>query len=160
MTELEIIIMKRLNRFLILIIGIILFGIFMTACGSNENKESENKESENKARIEDLDDGTYNIQAELSGGIGKAHINSPVVINVKDKKAVAQIVWSSSNYDYMIVDGEKYLPYNTEGNSSFEIPVDKLDEEIDVCADTVAMSEPHEIDYKILFKSETLEKVD
>lgn len=147
--------MKRLDRFLIIIMCIILLGIFMTACGSNENKDSDNK-----TRIEDMDDGTYNIEAELSGGTGKAHINSPVVINVKDKKAVAQIVWSSSNYDYMIVDGEKYLPYNTEGNSSFEIPVDKLDEEIDVCADTVAMSEPHEIDYKLLFKSDTLEKVD
>ena len=38
----------------------------------------------------------------------------------------ATIVWSSPNYDYMIVDGEKYLPTNTEGNSTFEIPVSAL----------------------------------
>lgn len=39
----------------------------------------------------------------------------------------AEITWSSPNYDYMIVDGEKYLPVNTEGNSVFEIPVAALD---------------------------------
>ena len=35
------------------------------------------------------------------------------------------------------------------GNSVFEIPVTKLNEPIKVTADTTAMSEPHEIDYKI-----------
>ena len=56
------------------------------------------------------------------------------------------IEWSSPNYDYMIVDGVKYLPVNTEGNSVFEITVKSLDASIDVIADTVAMSKPHEIE--------------
>ena len=47
---------------------------------------------------------------------------------------------SMSNYDYMIVDGEKYLPTNEEGmNSVFEIPILTLDEAMPVVADTTAM---------------------
>ena len=65
----------------------------------------------------------------------------------------ARIEWSSPNYDYMLVDGEKYLPVNTEGNSVFEIPVAVLDEEIPVAADTTAMSKPHEVEYTLMFHS-------
>ena len=72
----------------------------------------------------------------------------------------ASIVWSSPNYDYMIVDGEKYLPTNTEGNSTFEIPVSALDTALDVTADTVAMSTPHEIEYTLTFDSASLKAND
>ena len=66
----------------------------------------------------------------------------------------ATIVWSSPNYDYMIVDGEKYLPTNTEGNSTFEIPVTALGTPLAVTADTVAMSKSHEIEYTLTFTLE------
>ena len=66
------------------------------------------------------------------------------------------LVWSSPNYDYMIVDGEKYLPTNTEGNSTFEIPVAALDTALTVTADTVAMSTPHEIEYTLTFAADSL----
>ena len=62
--------------------------------------------------------------------------------------------WSSPNYDYMVVDGEKYLPTNTEGNSTFEIPVAALGTPLAVTADTVAMSTPHEIEYTLTFTLE------
>ena len=55
-----------------------------------------------------------------------------------------------------LVDGEKYLPVNTDGNSTFEIPVAALDTALAVTADTVAMSTPHEIDYTLTFDSATL----
>ena len=42
----------------------------------------------------------------------------------------------------MLIDGEKYLPTNTEGNSTFEIPVAALDTALAVTADTVAMGAP------------------
>ena len=72
----------------------------------------------------DKEDGEYSIQVDLEGGSGKASVTSPTILTVEDGKAYAQIQWSSSNYDYMIVDGEKYLPTNEEGmNSVFEIPV-------------------------------------
>ena len=60
----------------------------------------------------DKEDGEYSIQVDLEGGSGKASVTSPTILTVEDGKAYAQIQWSSSNYDYMIVDGEKYLPTN------------------------------------------------
>lgn len=101
-------------------------------------------------------DGTYTCDVTLEGGSGRATVESPAALTVADGKMTATIVWSSPNYDYMIVDGEKYLPTNTEGNSTFEIPVAALDTALDVTADTVAMSTPHEIEYTLTFDSASL----
>ena len=73
-----------------------------------------------------------------------------------DGKITATFEWISPNYDYMIVDGEKYLPVNEDGNSVFEIPVASLDEPMTVIGDTVAMSKPHEIEYTITFHPDTV----
>lgn len=99
-----------------------------------------------------LADGEYSMAVTLNGGSGKASVTSPAKITVADGLATAQIEWSSSNYDYMIVDGLKYLPVNTEGNSVFEIPVMCFDKEMQVTADTTAMSTPHEIAYTLVFE--------
>lgn len=101
-------------------------------------------------------DGTYTCDVTLEGGSGRAAVDSPAALTVADGKMTATIVWSSPNYDYMLVDGEKYLPTNTEGNSTFEIPVAALDTALDVTADTVAMSTPHEIEYTLTFDSASL----
>ncbi len=101
-------------------------------------------------------DGTYTCEVTLEGGSGRATVESPAALTVADGKMTAIIVWSSPNYDYMLVDGEKYLPTNTEGNSTFEIPVAALDTALDVTADTVAMSTPHEIEYTLTFDSASL----
>ena len=104
----------------------------------------------------DKEDGEYSIQVDLEGGSGKASLTSPTILTVEDGKAYAQIQWSSSNYDYMIVDGEKYLT-NEEGmNSVFEIPVLSMDEAMPVIADTTAMGAPHEIDYNLTFYSDSI----
>ena len=103
----------------------------------------------------DIADGKYTIEAVLEGGSGKATITSPATINVKEGIITATIEWSSPNYDYMIVNGEKYMPVNTEGNSVFEIPV-SVGVPVDVIADTVAMSKPHEIEYTITLNNDTL----
>ena len=97
------------------------------------------------------DDGEYSVNVTLEGGSGRASVESPVALTVAGGKMTATIVWSSPNYDYMIVDGEKYLPINTEGNSTFEIPVAALGTPLAVTADTVAMSQPHEIEYTLTF---------
>ena len=96
-------------------------------------------------------DGEYTASVVLEGGSGRATVESPAALTVADGKMTAAIVWSSPNYDYMIVDGEKYLPTNTEGNSTFEIPVAALGTPLAVTADTVAMSTPHEIEYTLTF---------
>ena len=105
-------------------------------------------------------DGTYTCEVTLEGGSGRATVESPAALTVADGKMTATIVWSSPNYDYMLVDGEKYLPTNTEGNSTFEIPVSALDTALDVTADTVAMSTPHEIEYTLTFDSASLKAND
>lgn len=105
----------------------------------------------------DKEYGEYSIQVDLEGGSGKASVTSPTLITVQDGAVTAHIQWSSSNYDYMIVDGEKYLPVNEEGgNSEFEIPVLAMDEAMPVIADTTAMGTPHEINYTLTFYSDSI----
>lgn len=73
---------------------------------------------------------------------------------------MAILEWSSPNYDYMLVNGEKYLPVNTEGNSVFEVPVEALDAPLTMIGDTVAMSTPHEVEYTVTFHSDTLQNAE
>ena len=115
-----------------------------------------NAEPADETAAEAPADGSYTCAVTLEGGSGRATVESPAALTVADGAMTATIVWSSPNYDYMLIDGEKYLPINTEGNSTFEIPVAALDTALAVTADTVAMSTPHEIDYTLTFDSATL----
>ncbi len=112
-----------------------------------------NVEAQAAEAVETPADGSYTCEVTLEGGSGRATVDSPAALTVADGKMTATIVWSSPNYDYMIVDGEKYLPTNTEGNSTFEIPVSALGVPLSVVADTVAMSTPHEIKYTLTFSA-------
>ena len=112
-----------------------------------------NVEAQAAEAVETPADGSYTCEVTLEGGSGRATVDSPAALTVADGKMTATIVWSSPNYDYMIVDGEKYLPTNTEGNSTFEIPVSALGTPLSVVADTVAMSAPHEIEYTLTFSA-------
>ena len=106
-------------------------------------------------------EGTYTDEIKFEGGSGRASIQSPVTLTVgADGKMTATVEWSSPNYDYMIVDGEKLFPVNTDGNSVFEIPVSAFDTPITVIGDTVAMSKPHEIEYTLTFLSDTLKNAE
>lgn len=104
-----------------------------------------------------VEDGTYTCAVTLTGGSGKASIESPAKITVKDGVMTATIIWSSSHYENMTVNGVEYKPVNTEGNSTFEIPV-TLDTDIAISALTTAMSEPHTIEYVLHFDGSTLKK--
>ncbi|MED9967155.1 MAG: hypothetical protein UFJ18_10230 [Blautia sp.] len=121
--------------------------------------EAQPLEAEGKS-VEDLklEDGSYTVEVALEGGSGKATVESPAVLEIKDGKASAVLVWSSPNYDYMLVDGEKYERTNTEGNSTFEIPVSGFDYQIPVVGNTVAMSTPHEIEYTLQFDSASVKE--
>ena len=110
-----------------------------------------NAEPKAEAAAETPADGEYNVNVVLEGGSGRATVDSPAALTVANGKMTATIVWSSPNYDYMVVDGEKYLSTNTEGNSTFVIPVAALGTPLSVTADTVAMSTPHEIEYILTF---------
>ena len=103
-----------------------------------------------------LSDGEHTVEVALEGGTGKASVTSPATIKVSGDSCTAVIEWSSPHYDYMLVDGEKYLPVNDGGNSVFEIPVKAFDTPLTVIADTTAMSEPHEIEYTLTFDSSSI----
>lgn len=105
-----------------------------------------------------IKDGDYTIEISLNGGTGKASVSSPAHLRIFNGKATVSIVWSSSNFDYMTAGGKKYLPEYTEEHSVFEIPVSVLAQEMEISADTVAMSRPHEIPYTLIFHWETLRK--
>ncbi len=107
-----------------------------------------------------ITDGNYTVELTFEGGSGKAEVLSPATIVVSQGTVTATIQWSSPNYDYMIVAGEKYLPTNTEGDSVFEIPVLTFDEPIDIIGDTVAMSKPHEVEYTITFHADTIRAIE
>lgn len=98
-----------------------------------------------------LKNGDYNIPVSLKGGSGRAGIASPAPVHVDGKDVTAEITWSSEHYDYMKVDGKKYLKTNKSGNSTFEIPVKDISKPLDVIGDTTAMSKPYEIEYTITF---------
>ena len=123
---------------------------------TEENVDGQEKETKEVV----LEDGSYTVEVELKGGSGRASVESPAALTVKDKKAEIQLIWSSSSYDYMLVDEEKYEPVNTEGNSTFVIPVTEFDCEIPVIADTIAMSVPHEISYTIVIDSSSVKKAE
>ena len=105
----------------------------------------------------DLADGEYSIELTMSGGSGKASVVSPTILTVENGQAYADITWSSSNYDYMVVAGETYLNESEDNMaSSFHIPITKMDEEMSVIADTTAMGTPHEVNYTFTFYSESI----
>lgn len=101
----------------------------------------------------ELADGSYQADVLLSGGSGRASVKTPAEIIIEDGKATAVIEWSSPNYAYMKIGNEMFYPVNTEGNSTFHIPVTAWDEEIRVIGNTTAMSTPHDVEYTLKFVS-------
>lgn len=107
-----------------------------------------------------MTDGKYTIEVTLSGGTGRAYIHSPTELEIENGVMTAEIVWSSSSYDYMEIDGREYYPVSSEENSTFVIEIPTLDTDIPVLAETLAMSEPHLIEYTLNFDSATIKEAD
>lgn len=106
-----------------------------------------------------LDNGSYTADVILEGGSGRAAVETPAKITAEGGRTTAQIVWNSPNYDYMKVGDKEYYPLTGEENSTFVIDIPAWDEDIDISAETTAMSEPHMISYTLRFDSESLESV-
>ena len=98
-------------------------------------------------------DGSYTVEAVLQGGSGKASVQSPARLTVENGTMTATVIWSSKNYDLMIVDGQEYTPTYENELSCFTIPVSALGTPLPVQAETTAMSQPHMIDYTLTFSS-------
>lgn len=105
------------------------------------------------------EDGNYTANVALSGGTGRASIQSPAKLRCTNGQFYATLQWSSPNFDYMKVNGTRYDLISAPGaDSAFEIPVAAFDTPLPVIADTIAMSEPHEVEYAITFDSASLTK--
>ena len=122
------------------IIAFIFIIVFLTSCNAQGVKN------------------VYDITFE--GGSVKAYVKSPVTVTDRDGKLFATLVWSSPNYDYVIVDGQKYENENPGGSSTFTVPVRSLDEPLELIGDTVAMSKPHEIEYRIIWNTSAGDRKD
>ena len=101
-----------------------------------------------------LEDGVYPVEVTLSGGSGRASLRTPTELTVQDGVMTVLLIWNSSHYDYMLVDGKKYMGEVKEEHSVFHIPIQTLQEPLSVTADTTAMSRPHEIEYTLSFRRE------
>lgn len=80
----------------------------------------------------DLKNATYTIEVMAMGDGDLGTIQTPTSIFVKEKKATVVLVWDTSDYNYMIVGGEKIQAKSREGGSIFWIPVTVWDEEMPV----------------------------
>ena len=126
---------------------------------TGEDKNESNASVLIPADVE-LEDGTYSIEVNMIGGSGRASVSSPTWFIVKDGKAYAKLLWSSSHYDYMKLNGIKFENETTDGgNSTFTIPVAFFDDRISVIADTTAMGDPVEIEYELTFYKDTIDSV-
>ena len=138
--------------------GLLLFIWIMAAAGCTDQKPEQTVNSEESQYCW--------ATVILEGGSGKASVESPCPVLERSGELLAVITWSSSHYDFMVIDGEKILPVNTEGNSKFEVPLKSVarssdtsqmaslpeDCEMQVQADTTAMSTPHLVDYTLSFR--------
>lgn len=82
----------------------------LAGCGSTAEKEQVQHAAETQTAEAEpdtsLEDGEYTVNVELEGGSGRASVDSEAKVKVTDGQAYATIVWSSTYYDYMLVDGK------------------------------------------------------
>ena len=102
-------------------------------------------------------DGEYLVEMTLSGGSGRTKVETPAKLAVSEGNMTITVVWSSPYYTYMLVDDIKYDPVKGQAYSTFLIPVAELGADIEVQAETIAMSEPHLIDYTLHIDSKLID---
>lgn len=132
------------RRALVALVGLVVAVLAATGCSSSTSGQGPA-------------DGTYTVAVALSGGSGKATVASPTTLVVAGDTMTAEVTWSSPYYTWMEVGGTRYTPISAQGeDATFGIPV-TLDTDLAVSAETVAMSQPHTIDYTLRFDSASLE---
>ena len=105
-----------------------------------------------------LDDGLYSVEFTCEGGSGKGGVEA-VEAEVEDGQITTLCVYMTSPYyDYCIYYGEQYKNATGEGNSSFDLPY--VEESFLLTADTLAMSQPHEIDYTVTLDLDSMKPME
>lgn len=105
----------------------------------------------------ELKNGTYTVNVDLEAGEGISEIRTETSIFVENKEATVVIVWDSTDYNYMVIDGEKFLPKSAEGGCVFWVPVTAWDEEIPVIVSRGAGS-TEETECTLFLDSSTIKK--
>ena len=154
---------KRGLKFNIVLVLLLATMLFTVSCGKQEIDSSDLEENsslatdlatEGEAFSENEEEGPRYYSISFEGGSGKAYIESPVEVTFDGSDITACFIWSSKNYDYMIVDDVRYDNENEGGPSTFHVKIKNLDEPLKVIGDTTAMSKPHEIEYVITWLEE------
>ena len=103
----------------------------------------------------DLADGAYACAVTLEGE-GRAALESPAALTVKDGECAARIVFGTAKIDYVIVDGERYELVNDGGNAAFEVPVVAFDVPLSIVVDSTAIKPAVEVPYSMTFDSASI----
>lgn len=96
-----------------------------------------------------LPEGDFKSELTLSGGTGRVTLQSPAEVHIENGVITVEMIWSSPNYDLMIVDGKEYKPTSVEGGARFIVEISSFDTPLKIQAETVAMSAPKMIDYTL-----------
>lgn len=105
-----------------------------------------------------LKDGSYTAEVTLGGASGKTALESPAELIVENGAITAILTFNSTNYDYVIIDGERYELLSEDGNSSFAVSAAGFDWDLPIKADSVALGKARELDYTIRFDSASLQE--
>ena len=99
-----------------------------------------------------LADGDYSCPVTLVGS-GKTALLSPAALHVADGNCTADIVFTTSRIDYVIVDGVKYTPTATDGGAAFTVPVGAFDVGLAITVDSTALTPAVEVPCTMTFDS-------
>ena len=100
----------------------------------------------------ELADGDYLVDVSLEGG--KAKLLTPAALNAEGGKYSVTLVFGTKKIDYVIVDGEKYLPEAVEDGLAFTVPVAGFDRGLSIVVDSTAIKPATEVNYTFTVHSE------
>ena len=122
--------------------------------GETGSTGSSSSSSSSAASSAALKAGEYKIEFDCQGGSGRGGVEAATV-TIKDGKTEAKLVMTSKTYTKAVVDGKTYDCVMENDKSTFTFPAE-LDKDFKVVATTTAMSQPHDIEYKVKLKSASL----
>jgi len=102
-----------------------------------------------------LADGQYTCEVALVGE-GRASLASPAALTVENGACTAEIVFSTSKIDYVIVDGQRFEPTSTENGAAFTVPVAAFGRALSIIVDSTAMTPAVEKAYTMTFDPSTI----
>lgn len=101
-----------------------------------------------------LADGEYLVGVSLAGG--RASVESPARMVVEGGECRATLVFGTSKIDYVLMDGEKYLPEPGDGGAAFTVPVAAFDRGLTLIVDSTAIQPAVEVPYTVTFDSASI----